>query len=117
MQPRGTPLTNLQSTQLAIVNDRHPQTQAEGPAALSDWVEPCELTDPQRNDRHYITADDYVVLEWMAQQVRQDGSPRVLIVHSPLMSWVYDVSSVTTVACALARMEILAAPLIALDGV
>ena len=38
---------------------------------------------------------------------------RVLIEHSPLMSWVYDVFSVTTVARGLGTMEILAALLIA----
>jgi uncharacterized membrane protein YkgB len=37
---------------------------------------------------------------------------RVLIEHSPLMSWVYDVSSVNTVARGLGTLEIVAALLI-----
>ena len=39
---------------------------------------------------------------------------RVLIRHSPLMSWLYDVFSVTFVARALGTMEIVVALLIAL---
>lgn len=39
---------------------------------------------------------------------------RVLIEHSPLMSWIYDAFSVTTVARGLGTMEIAAALLIAL---
>jgi uncharacterized membrane protein YkgB len=39
---------------------------------------------------------------------------RVLIEHSPLMSWVYDVFSVNTVARGLGTLEIVAAILIAL---
>ncbi len=39
---------------------------------------------------------------------------RVLIEHSPLMSWMYHVFSVTTVARGLGTMEIVAALLIAL---
>jgi uncharacterized membrane protein YkgB len=39
---------------------------------------------------------------------------RVLIEHSPLMSWIYHVFSVTTVSRALGTMEIVAALLIAL---
>jgi uncharacterized membrane protein YkgB len=42
---------------------------------------------------------------------------RVLIEHSPLMSWIYDVFSVTTVARGLGTMEIVAALLIALRPV
>jgi hypothetical protein len=39
---------------------------------------------------------------------------RVLIEHSPLMSWIYHVFSVTTVARGLGTMEIVAALLIAI---
>jgi hypothetical protein len=39
---------------------------------------------------------------------------RVLIEHSPPMSWIYDFLSVTTVARGLGTMEIVAALLIAL---
>jgi uncharacterized membrane protein YkgB len=42
---------------------------------------------------------------------------RVLIEHSPLMSWIYHVFSVTTVARGLGTMEIVAALLIALRPV
>ncbi|HEY3996477.1 MAG TPA: DUF417 family protein [Mycobacterium sp.] len=55
-----------------------------------------------------------VVLAWIGYGKYVKMESRVLIEHSPLMSWVYDVFSVTTVARALGTMEIVAALLIAL---
>jgi uncharacterized membrane protein YkgB len=55
-----------------------------------------------------------VVLAWIGFGKYVKMESRVLIEHSPLMSWVYDVFSVTTVSRALGTMEILAALLIAL---
>jgi uncharacterized membrane protein YkgB len=58
-----------------------------------------------------------VVLAWIGFGKYVKMESRVLIEHSPLMSWLYDVFSVTTVARALGTMEILAAVLIALRPV
>lgn len=55
-----------------------------------------------------------VVLAWIGFGKYVKMESRTLIRHSPLMSWVYDVVSVTTVARALGTMEIFAALLIAL---
>lgn len=55
-----------------------------------------------------------VVLAWIGFGKYVKMESRVLIEHSPLMSWVYHVFSVTTVARALGTMEIVAALLIAL---
>lgn len=54
-----------------------------------------------------------VVLAWIGfgKYVKMDS--RVLIEHSPLMSWIYDVLSVNAVAKGLGTMEIIAAFLIA----
>lgn len=53
------------------------------------------------------------MLGWigLGKFVKMDS--RVLIEHSPFMSWIYDYLSVTTVAHALASTEIIAALLIA----
>jgi uncharacterized membrane protein YkgB len=55
-----------------------------------------------------------VVLAWIGfgKYVKMDS--RVLIEHSPLMSWIYHFLSVSAVAAALGTMEIIAAVLIAL---
>jgi uncharacterized membrane protein YkgB len=58
-----------------------------------------------------------IVLAWIGFGKYVKMESRVLIEHSPLMSWVYDVFSVTTVARGLGTMEILAALLIALRPV
>ncbi|OBG77954.1 MULTISPECIES: DUF417 family protein [unclassified Mycobacterium] len=58
-----------------------------------------------------------VVLAWIGFGKFVKMEARVLIEHSPLMSWIYDVFSVTTVARGLGTMEILAALLIALRPV
>lgn len=58
-----------------------------------------------------------VVLAWIGFGKYVKMESRVLIEHSPLMSWVYDLFSVTTVARGLGTMEILAALLIALRPV
>jgi uncharacterized membrane protein YkgB len=58
-----------------------------------------------------------VVLAWIGFGKYVKMESRVLIEHSPLMSWIYDVVSVTTVARALGTMEIVAALLIALRPV
>ncbi|OBK07659.1 DUF417 family protein [Mycobacterium sp. 1245852.3] len=55
-----------------------------------------------------------VVLAWIGFGKYVKMESRVLIEHSPLMSWVYHVFSVTTVARGLGTMEIVAALLIAL---
>lgn len=55
-----------------------------------------------------------VVLAWIGFGKYVKMESRVLIEHSPLMSWIYDVLSITTVARGLGTMEIVAALLIAL---
>jgi uncharacterized membrane protein YkgB len=55
-----------------------------------------------------------VVLAWIGFGKYVKMESRVLIEHSPFMSWIYDVFSVTTVARGLGTMEIVAALLIAL---
>ena len=54
-----------------------------------------------------------VVLAWIGFGKYVKMEARVLIEHSPLMSWIYDYLSVTTVARGLGTMEIIAALLIA----
>jgi uncharacterized membrane protein YkgB len=58
-----------------------------------------------------------VVLAWIGFGKYVKMESRVLIEHSPLMSWIYGVASVTTVARGLGTMEIVAALLIALRPV
>lgn len=58
-----------------------------------------------------------VVLAWIGFGKYVKMESRVLIQHSPLMSWIYDVLSVTAVARLLGTMEIVAAVLIALRPV
>jgi uncharacterized membrane protein YkgB len=58
-----------------------------------------------------------VVLAWIGFGKYVKMESRVLIEHSPLMSWIYDVFSVSTVARGLGTMEIVAALLIALRPV
>jgi len=58
-----------------------------------------------------------VVLAWIGFGKYVKMESRVLIEHSPLMSWIYDIFSVTTVARGLGTMEIVAALLIALRPV
>jgi uncharacterized membrane protein YkgB len=55
-----------------------------------------------------------VVLAWIGFGKYVKMEARVLIQHSPLMSWLYDIFSVTFVARALGTMEIVAALLNAL---
>jgi uncharacterized membrane protein YkgB len=54
-----------------------------------------------------------VVLAWIGFGKYVKMEARVLIEHSPLMSWIYDFLSVTAVARGLGTMEIAAALLIA----
>ena len=54
-----------------------------------------------------------VVLAWIGFGKYVKMESRVLIEHSPLMSWIYHVASVTWVARGLGTMEIVAALLIA----
>jgi len=49
-----------------------------------------------------------VVLAWIGYGKYVKMESRVLIEHSPFMSWIYDVFSVTTVARGLGTMEIVA---------
>jgi hypothetical protein len=56
-----------------------------------------------------------VVLAWIGFGKFVKMESRVLIEHSPLMSWIYDVASVTTVARGPSTMEIVAALLITLE--
>src|ERR1700748_2979967 len=58
-----------------------------------------------------------VVLAWIGFGKYVKMESRVLIEHSPLMNWIYDLVSVTTVARGLGTMEIVAALLIALRPV
>lgn len=58
-----------------------------------------------------------VVLAWIGFGKYVKMESRVLIEHSPLMSWIYQVLSVTEVARGLGTMEIVAALLIALRPV
>src|ERR1700684_3129705 len=58
-----------------------------------------------------------VVLAWIGFGKYVKMEARVLIEHSPLMSWIYDVFSATPVARGLGTTEILAALLIALRPV
>jgi len=58
-----------------------------------------------------------VVLAWIGYGKYVKMESRVLIEHSPFMSWIYDVFSVTTVARGRGTMEIVAALLIALRPV
>jgi uncharacterized membrane protein YkgB len=58
-----------------------------------------------------------VVLAWIGFGKYVKMEARVLIEHSPLMSWIYDVFSVTIVARGLGTLEIVAALLIALRPV
>ncbi|MGE2815006.1 YkgB family protein [Mycobacterium heidelbergense] len=58
-----------------------------------------------------------VVLAWIGFGKFVKMESRVLIEHSPLMSWIYDFLSGTTVARGLGTMEIVAALLIALRPV
>jgi uncharacterized membrane protein YkgB len=53
-----------------------------------------------------------IVLAWIGFGKYVKMEARVLIEHSPLMSWVYDYLNVTTVARGLGTMEIVAALLI-----
>lgn len=54
-----------------------------------------------------------VVLAWIGFGKYVKMESRVLIEHSPLMSWIYDYLSITTVARGLGTMEIVSAILIA----
>ena len=54
-----------------------------------------------------------IVLAWIGFGKYVKMEARVLIQHSPLMSWIYDFLSATAVARALGTMEIVAALLIA----
>jgi uncharacterized membrane protein YkgB len=58
-----------------------------------------------------------VVLAWIGFGKYVKMESRVLIEHSPLMSWIYHLLSVGEVAAALGTMEIFAAVLIALRPV
>src|SRR6476619_7779993 len=58
-----------------------------------------------------------VVLAWIGFGKYVKMEARVLIEHSPLMSWIYDYLSVTAVARGLGTMEIVAAMLIAMRPV
>ncbi|HEX5253461.1 MAG TPA: DUF417 family protein [Mycobacterium sp.] len=63
---------------------------------------------------HHVSRYGLVlVLAWIGVGKYVKMEARVLIQHSPLMSWVYDVFSVTFVGRALGTMEIFAALLIA----
>jgi uncharacterized membrane protein YkgB len=58
-----------------------------------------------------------IVLAWIGFGKYVKMEARMLIEHSPLMSWIYDVFSATTVARGLGTMEIVAALLLALGPV
>jgi uncharacterized membrane protein YkgB len=75
-------------------------------ANLSKWL----TTGGQIVSRYGLV----VVLAWIGFGKYAKMEARVLIEHSPLMSWIYDVLSVGGVAKALGTTEIIAAILIAL---
>lgn len=82
------------------------------------------VTTPRRLARSLTRLGEFVgryglvaVLAWIGFGKYVKMESRVLIEHSPLMSWIYDVASVTTVARGLGTMEIVAALLIALRPV
>src|ERR1700753_2303548 len=58
-----------------------------------------------------------IVLAWIGFGKYVKMESRVLIEHSPFMSWIYDVFSVTTVGRGLGTMEIVAALLMPLRPV
>ena len=58
-----------------------------------------------------------IVLAWIGFGKYAKMEARVLIEHSPLMSWIYDILSVRAVAVSLGTAEIVAAVLIALRPV
>lgn len=67
-----------------------------------------------RRGQHLSRYGLVIVLAWIGVGKYVKMEARVLIQHSPLMSWLYDVFSVTFVARALGTTEIVAALLIAL---
>jgi uncharacterized membrane protein YkgB len=83
------------------------------PAATSPQVAPSLTRWGQLISRYGLV----VVLAWIGFGKYVKMESRVLIDHSPFMSWIYDVFSVTTVARGLGTMEIVAALLIALRPV
>ena len=86
---------------------------SQAPAATPDRVARALTLSGQLISRYGLV----VVLAWIGFGKYVKMESRVLIEHSPLMSWIYDVFSVTTVARGLGTMEIVAAVLIALRPV
>ncbi|OBG26666.1 DUF417 family protein [Mycobacterium sp. 852002-51057_SCH5723018] len=84
----------------------HAQTAASRPHRLAQTLTSCG----QLISRYGLV----VVLAWIGFGKYVKMESRVLIEHNPLMSWVYHVFSVSTVARGLGTMEIVAALLIAL---
>jgi uncharacterized membrane protein YkgB len=78
--------------------------------AVQDRVAPLLMRVGQNVARYGLV----VVLAWIGFGKYVKMESRVLIEHSPLMSWIYDYLSVTAVARGLGTMEIVAAVLIAL---
>ncbi len=97
MNENESPVT---ATAIAPVATPHPVAQS-----LTRWA--------QLISRYGLV----VVLAWIGFGKYVKMESRVLVEHSPLMSWIYDVLSVTAVARALGTMEIVAAVLIALRPV
>ena len=87
----------------------HSQVPAATPHRLAQSLSRCG----QLISRYGLV----VVLAWIGFGKYVKMESRVLIEHSPLMSWIYDVASVTAVARGLGTMEIVAAVLIALRPV
>ena len=83
----------------------HTQSAAATPHRLAHALTSCG----QLVSRYGLV----VVLVWIGFGKYIKMESRVLIEHSPLMSWIYHVFSVTTVARGLGTMEIVAALLIA----
>ncbi|MCU1699144.1 MAG: integral rane protein [Mycobacterium sp.] len=80
---------------------------------LQDRVAPLLMRVGQNVARYGLV----VVLAWIGFRKYVTMESRVLIEHSPLMSWINDYLSVTAVARVLGTMEIVAAVLIALRPV
>lgn len=88
-------------------------TRNPAPAASASRVTQSLTLSGQLISRYGLV----IVLAWIGFGKCMKMESRVLIEHSPLMSWIYDVLTVTTVAYLLGTMEIAAAVLIALRPV
>jgi uncharacterized membrane protein YkgB len=96
-----------------VPTEKHSLTRRRGDLSTattrSDYQGPNRLSSIGQAITRYGLA---LVLAWIGFGKYIKMESRVLIEHSPLMSWVYDVATVNTVARGLGTLEILAAILI-----